>query len=76
MKVQIIEKGGKTFIKGYFLGFIPVYFDDGYDAGWWFFKEDMSRSRAEELIERWIRRKKEREAFKASPTKVILTTFI
>lgn len=76
MKVQIIQKGKKTFLKGYFLGFIPIYFDDGYEGGWWFFREDISPERAKELIERWIAQKKERDAFKASASKIILTAYI
>lgn len=71
MKVQILEKGGKYFLRGWFLSFIPVYFDDGYAGGWSLYPYDIEKSRADQLLTRWKERAVERKAYKESKTKIV-----
>jgi len=67
MKIEMIERCGQYFLRRRWLGFIPVYWDDDSDAGWWFFRYPISsKERAVELIEGWKALSERKSQYKKS----------
>jgi hypothetical protein len=76
MKIQLIERGGKYFLKKYFLGFFPLYWDEEYDGGWQWFQFDIDESRAEELMASWVKGHVQKSRFKTSQWKTVNTIHV
>lgn len=73
MKVQLIQKGGRYFLRKYFLGIIPLYFDNGYEGGWSLVRSYLSEDEGLDLIVRIKRTDQEQKKFNTSPEKIIAT---
>jgi len=71
MKIQLLERGGKYFLRTYLLGFIPLYWDDCYDGGWQPFRFDIDKVRAEELMTAWVLGYEQKSKFKSSHWKTV-----
>ena len=80
MKVKIIQQGDRAFIKTYFLGFIPLYWEDGKGwamTGWTLIRTPvMDKRRAEMIVSMWKERSEEKRRFKSSPPKTLYETDI
>jgi hypothetical protein len=72
MKIELCQKGDRFFLRKYFLGFIPLYYDF-FEYGWWFTRSYTSEEDAKYRMERMIEDAKYAAEFKASPEKVIAT---
>ena len=68
MKIEMIERCGQYFLRRRWLGFIPVYWEDGgLEIGWWFFRYPIaSKEKAEELIEGWKALSERKSQYKKS----------
>lgn len=51
MKIQIVQRGEDIFLKRYFFGVIPLYWNDyGFNPGWKFKASSMDIKTAEEIV--------------------------
>lgn len=72
MKIELVKKGDQYFLRGYFLGFIPMYYDDySGDNGWWFSKAYISKERGLALLQEWKYQTSERKEYKKSKEEII-----
>jgi hypothetical protein len=72
MKMELVQKGDRYFLRKYFLGFIPLYYDS-YDCGWWFTRCYLTEEEGVSIMQRIVSYQKYHENFLASPEKVIAT---
>lgn len=70
MKIQIIQKGDRCFLRGMFLGFIPVYWDY-YSDQWSLYHYSIDYDDAETIFRRLKDKAKQKKEYKESPAKVL-----
>lgn len=73
MKIELIERADNFYIRTLFLGFIPMWWDNGWEGGWEFFRCPMTKSEAEEVFERLVANSQERCRFLSTKDKVLKT---
>ena len=71
MKVQIVQKGHLTFLRRYLLGFIPLYWYEGYDGGWEFSRTPIEMDKAINIVKRWNEQAKEQDMLDVSEEKIV-----
>ena len=71
MKIDLIERGGLLFLRKMWLGFLPLYWDDGWEGGWNIWRYTVSKERGEELLRIWSVGFAQKSRFAASKENVI-----
>lgn len=75
MKVQIIQKHDKYFLRRYIFGFIPLYWDES-ESCWGFTKWEINLNTAEQNIKWWKLRAERRKKYAASKIQIVKETEI
>ena len=70
-RIELIERRGK-----YWVGFFPMYWDDGYDGGWQWIRFDIKKDKAEQLMRSWVLGAEQKNRYRTSKTIVVKSVVV
>lgn len=74
MKVSLVKKDGRWFIKRWLFGFIPMYWVNYYND-WEFSRSEVSEDAGLQIIQQWAEEAREKAEFKAAKEETITTIY-